>query len=209
MILHNIEQRSDEWEEIRRGKLTASDFSKIITKTGKLSSQYIEVLYKNLSEINTFAKEFYPTNFYMERGIELEDEAIIAYEQATSYLVDKIGFIESKCGLFGVSPDGLINDDGLIEVKCLMQKKHLSLLVGDYSAINEYIPQIQFQLFISKRKWVDFISFNPDFIEKQQRIFIKRIFVDNDYHELIKVALEKYKEKFIELSKILGNNNIF
>ena len=71
------------------------------------------------------------------------------------------------------------------------------------------MPQIQFQLFISKRKWVDFISFNPDFIDKNKSIFIKRIFIDEEYHKLISKAIEQYKEKFIELSNLLGKNNIF
>lgn len=209
MILHKIEQKSEEWKEIRKGKLTASNFSKILTKTGKLSSQYIDVIYENLAELHTCQDEYKPTNFYMERGVELEDYAILNYESISGEIVEKIGFIESECGLFGVSPDGLVGDDGMIEIKCLMQKKHIAFLLGECKEIESYMPQIQFQLFISKRKWVDFISFNPDFIDKNKSIFIKRIFIDEEYHKLISKAIEQYKEKFIELSEVLKNNNIF
>jgi len=209
MIVHKIEQKSEEWNEIRKGKLTASNFSKILTKTGKLSSQYIDVIYENLAELHTCQSEYQPTNFYMERGLELEEYAILNYESILGHIVDKVGFIESKCGMFGVSPDGLVGNDGMIEIKCLMQKKHMALLLGEYKEIETYMPQIQFQLFISKRKWVDFISFNPDFIDKNKSIFIKRIFIDEEYHKLISKAIEQYKEKFVELSNLLGKNNIF
>lgn len=204
MILHKIKQKSEEWKEIRKGRLTASNFSKILTKTGKLSSQYIDVIYENLAELHTCRSEYQPTNFYMERGVELEDDAILNYESISGEIVETIGFIESKCGMFGVSPDGLVGNDGMIEIKCLMQKKHMALLLGEYKEIETYMPQIQFQLFISKRKWVDFISFNPDFIDKNKSIFIKRIFIDEEYHKLISKAIEQYKEKFIELSNLLG-----
>jgi len=209
MILHIIEQKSEEWKEIRKGKLTASNFSKILTKTGKLSSQYIDVIYENLSELHTFEDEYHPTNFYMERGIELEEDAILNYESISGNIVDKVGFIESECGMFGVSPDGLVGNDGLIEIKCLIQKKHIALLLGEHKEIDTYMPQIQFQLFISKRKWVDFVSYNPDFIDRNKRIFIKRIFIDEEYHKLISKSIDKYKEKFLELSDLIQNNNLF
>ena len=96
----------------------------------------------------------------MEQGIEREPHARKKYESFCNCIVDEVGGIQD--GELWYSPDGMVGEDGLIEIKCPQPVKHLRNLL-DVEMWKDYEHQIQFGLMVSGRKWCDFISFNPDF----------------------------------------------
>jgi putative phage-type endonuclease len=160
MRVINLEQGSQEWLQSRLGKPTASNFGKLITPTGKPSTSaegYINELIAQ--RITGELPEFY-TNEAMARGNELEPAAKAMYEFMHGVEVVEVGLClhdEFECG---ASPDGLVGDDGGIEIKCPLPHTHVSYLrAGDVPG--KYVPQIQGCLWITGREWWDFMSYHP------------------------------------------------
>ena len=157
MIYHNIEQGTPEWFEIRRGKFTASVFSNLFmneTTAGYQNTIY-QVVYERLT--NEIPESF--SNDWMERGKELEPEARERYELETFNKVHEVGFIEHS-EFIGCSPDGLISEDGLVEIKCPKFTTMIGYLL-DKKLPSIYEWQIQGQLYVSDRKWCDFFAYHP------------------------------------------------
>ena len=161
MITINCAQGSREWEEARLGIPTASAFSRIVTPTGKLSAQREGYLGELLAEwvlgepIHEFQTE------WMERGKLLEPDARAYYAFQRDAEVETVGFIyRDEDRQAGCSPDGLVGDDGLIELKCPMAGKHLVYLSRGVCP-KEYVGQVQGQLWVTGRLWCDFMSFHP------------------------------------------------
>ena len=159
----DIEQGTDEWHALRRGKITASAVSRLITATGKPANNDTSraQLLQLLAERITGESE---ASFYgddMARGHLLEPLARDLYAKHCSPVVE-CGFITATIGgvELGYSPDGLVGNDGLIEIKSPRQKNHLkALLANDVPA--EYVPQVQLGLAVTGRSWCDFISYAP------------------------------------------------
>lgn len=159
-----IEQGTDEWHDLRRGKITASAVSRLITATGKPANNDTSraQLLQLLAERITGESE---ASFYgddMARGHLLEPLARDLYAKHCSPVVE-CGFITRSfdSGLvLGYSPDGLVGDDGLIEIKSPRQKNHLKALLA-IEMPAEYVPQVQLGLAVSGRSWCDFISYAP------------------------------------------------
>lgn len=188
MLIHNCEQGSDEWLELRKGVATASNFSKIITATGKESATLEKYAFDLATDtLLTKIEEGYK-NANMQRGNDLEAMARQAYqEQIDDFaLVEECGFITTDCGRFGYSPDGLI-DDGLIEIKCPLAKTHFGYILDD-KCPSDYYAQVQGGLFITGKKWIDFISYHPDF---RQPLFVKRVERDEEFIAKLVALLEK------------------
>ena len=170
MRVHNHEQGSEEWLESRLGRPTASNFSKLITPTGKASSSadaYINELIAQ--KITGEIPEFYK-NAAMERGNELEPAAKALYEFTRDVEVVEVGLClhdELECG---ASPDGLVNDDGGIEIKCPLPHTHIGYL-KDGKVPTKYIPQIQGCLWITEREWWDFMSYHPSMEDLIVRVY--------------------------------------
>jgi len=216
-IYRNIEQNTEAWHKLRHGKLTASDFKSLITeKTQKITSDTkIKALaYKKAVETIFNYKEWEAANeeaifnsFDIERGHRLEPIARQEYEERTLTPVEEVGFVESDDGLLGYSPDGLVGEDGLIEIKAPRKSKHLETIFKNEVPL-EHIAQIQGGLLLTGRKWLDFVSYNefmhtlklsdgvrlPDF----NNICIIRIERDEEYIEKLQEAIEKYKQYFNE-----------
>lgn len=210
MIIHNCEQGTKEWLELRKGIATASNFSKIITATGKESSTLEKYAFDLASDtLLTKGEEGYK-NINMQRGNDLEAVARQAYqEQRDDFaLVEQCGFITTDCGRFGYSPDGLIGD-GLIEIKCPLAKTHFAYIL-DNKCPSEYYAQVQGGLYIAEKRWLDFISFHPDF---KQPLFIKRIERDEEFILKLSILLEKLenlKQEFLnkmekQANQFIGN----
>lgn len=200
MEIINCEQGTDEWLYIRRGIATASNFSKIITTAGALSKSINEYAFQLASETVTNLQDESYISVDMQRGNDLEPEAREFYQQETLSLVRQVGFM--KCGFYGYSPDGLIGEDGLIEIKCPKQNTHTKYLFNN-KLPSEYLAQVQGGLFVSGRKWCDFISYHPNFIE-DKKMFKVRVYRDDKFITLLEEGLHKLnlqKEKI--LSKIL------
>lgn len=157
MQIYKCEQLSDEWFAIRKGKMTASN-AQAIGANGKGLETYIYTL---MAEKYSNNKEYY-TNKDMERGIELEEQARMTYE-IENEKVEEVGFIELN-EFTGCSPDGLVGEDGGLEIKCVNDVNFFKLLInGEKELDTKHIWQCQMCLYITKRKWWDLSIYNPNF----------------------------------------------
>jgi len=172
-----MEQRSEEWYAERAGKVTASRISDILAKrkSGGFSSmrENYKAQLANERWTGEPAEEMFQSKD-MLRGAELEPQAVAVYEFYRNVDVAKIGFINHPSIPFaGCSPDGLVGDDGMIEVKCPNLNTHINtLMTREIDAT--YLNQMDFQMACSGRQWVDFVSYHPAVPEKA-RLFVKRI----------------------------------
>jgi putative phage-type endonuclease len=199
-LIHcDVDQRSEEWLIARRGIATASNFSKVITSQGKRSTQISNYAFELAAD--RFMDEI-EENFQshaMKRGEELEPVAKTFYEIHSGNDVTECGFYKTTLddgSEIGCSPDGLIGEDGLIEIKCPLKSQHMKNLTSD-KLPTEYIAQVQGQLFIMDRKWCDFVSFNPSFKEGFQlkvfRVEKDLCFIDFLKEHLLYLYLIKIK----------------
>jgi putative phage-type endonuclease len=200
------EQRSSEWLNARLGKLTASSLGDAFatTKSGFSTSRRNLRLKLVLERLTGKSQESGYTNAAMERGILLEPEARAAYEAESGLLVDTVGFIIHDELLTGASPDGLIGEDGGIEIKCPGAAAHLDYLKGQVP--QDYILQIAHSLWLTGRAWWEFASFNPDFPEplrlKVQRLYAKDI--DLRAHELnVRLFLDECDKELREVESLM------
>ena len=160
-IIHDVEQYSDAYDQLRRGIPTASQFDKIITPGGKPSASWKKYAYHLIAERFLGRKVDSYTSPYMERGLELESDSVEFYEMMRDVKAERVGFITTDDKLIGCSPDRLIGEDGLLECKVPAPATHVEyLLSGEID--QKYKPQCQGQLFVSDRKWVDILSYHPE-----------------------------------------------
>ena len=190
MKIINCEQGTEEWFNCRLGKATASNFDKVITSTGKISEQLKKYAYLLASEMLAVEQEETYKNEAMQRGNELEPLALEEYELSSFNPVEKVGFI--SCGEYGSSPDGLVDDKGLIEIKCPNNTTHTKYLYDNKLPII-YKAQVQGNLFCTERDWCDFVSFNPNFKE-QQKLLIVKVYRDEKYIKSLEDGLQQLTE---------------
>lgn len=158
-----LEQGSPEWMELRRGRITGSRFKDARDRTSKCQPSAKCSLYAMdvaRERCGGRAGEKFQ-NAAMRFGTEQEPLARIAYEQATGNVVFEVGFITDESGYFGLSPDGLIDDDGVLEIKTMVSSDTLFKAVVD-GDISEYIDQINGYLWMLGRQWVDLVLWAPD-----------------------------------------------
>lgn len=160
MKIVNCEQRSDEWFEARRGIPTASSFDKIITTTGSPSKQAQGYLYTLAAERVSGTYEMSFLSAAMEEGVRREEEARAVYSMLKETEVDQVGFCLSDSEKYGCSPDGLVGNDGMIEIKNPTGKVAVEYLLNR-KVPTQYIQQIQGQLLVTGRQWCDFFSYYP------------------------------------------------
>lgn len=157
MIQYKVEQNSDEWFALRRGKFTASTFKDLFM--GENTQGYKDAIYKVAFErlTNTSPESF--TNEYMQRGTELEPEARAWYEFERNIDVVSGGFFEYNSWI-GASPDGLIGEDGLLEIKCPKYSTMMDYLIKK-ELPKTYYYQVHGQLLVTDRQWCDFLAYHP------------------------------------------------
>jgi hypothetical protein len=178
MKIHTFQQHSDEWENIRKGKITASIFKDLITNK-KLEVSDTKTAKKTIAKIvaNKLCWQNSDTfeNYAMAKGIDCEPRARQLYEEKQFCQVQEVGFIEDESGYAGFSPDGLV-DGGMIEIKTQCQAKHFYCkLFGFDEWLAEYKPQILFSMAVCNDiKFCDCISYNEDFREIENKIIIYR-----------------------------------
>lgn len=178
-IIKDIDQGSEEWLRLRMGVATASNFDKIITaQTAKESATLPKYALELATQCLLDTPEETYKNSAMQRGNDLEPLARQAYQEHTLQKVEEITMFKSDCGNFGYSPDGLVGKDGLIEIKCPLATTHLNYIL-DGKMPKDYIQQVQCGLWISERKWCDFVSYHPNF--KEKKLFIVRVERDEEY----------------------------
>ena len=159
-ILHSFKQNSPEWIAARLGIPTASEFDRIITATGKVSSQAPEYLHRLLAEwyLGEPVENF--SNEWTERGHEYEPEAMKAYSFMTGQTPTEIGFITTDDGMAGASPDRLVGEPKMLELKCPLAHTQIGYLMGGLVS-DKYRVQLQGQLWVSERETVDIFAYHP------------------------------------------------
>jgi len=205
-------QGSDEWLAARAGSLGASSLHEALakTRTGWGASRENVMARLIVERLTGRPQETY-VNAAMKTGVEREPEGRIAYEFYKGVEVVEVGLIRHPT-IAGshASPDGLVGDDGLLEIKCPQPAKHLSTLL-DGKIDDKYILQMQWQMQCADRQWCDFVSYNPDFPEEMS-FWIKRITRDDERisetEKLVVEFLEEVAAKEAKLRSYGGHDAI-
>ena len=198
-MIHHIEQNTDEWFELRRGKITSSNFSKIMANQGKaFGNPAIQYAMRTAIESKTNVNIETFQNEWMERGTELQQDATEAYQMQTFQDVLPGGFCE--VGRFGASSDGLVGD-GLIEIKCVKYNTHFERLVkGGYDTAYQW--QIRGQMWLYDVPWCDFVSYCPDFPFNKQ-LYIFRVERDKEIEDQMIFRLNEFTKEVDKYTEIL------
>jgi putative phage-type endonuclease len=188
-----IEQGSPEWFAARCGKVTASKIADMMarTKAGAWGAGRANYMAQIISEIltGTVAESF--SNAAMQWGVNTEPQARAAYEFVTDFTVEKVDFIvHPRIARSGASPDGMVDPDGLVEIKCPNTATHIDTLI-DKAVPSNYILQMQWQMACTGRKWADFVSFDPRMPDNMQ-LFIKRIERDTKTIATLEVEVQEF-----------------
>lgn len=176
-----MNQQTPEWFAVRAGKVTASRFCDVLAKikVGE-SRERAKYRWELVAERLTGEKAEGYSNRAMERGTELEPFARMAYEAHTKNMVEEAGFIvHPSLPYVGCSPDGLIGDDGGLEIKCPASAViHIQTIQGGMPS--EHRAQVQGAMWVTGRAWWDFVSYDPRMPEKL-RLYVERVKRNEEY----------------------------
>lgn len=206
MQILDVEQGSEAWLKERMGVATCSEFSNIITPSKGEESKSITKYAKKLAleKVYEKLKEETYKSAAMIAGNELEAVARQLYQERTLNFVEQVGFIKSDCENFGFSPDGLVDESGIIEIKCLEAEAHSEIILNNEVPL-DHIPQIQGGLWISERKWCDFIAYNHYHRNPDKKLLIFRVYRDEEFIRKLEILANKailLRDKFLlELNK--------
>jgi len=205
MIWHDIEQNTPEWIRMRLGIPCSSEFGKIVTpKKRDISKSAMPLMYRLLAEWMTgesVENADYQTE-WMERGQDLEDQAVRAYEGLMEVETTRGGFCTDDAGMMGCSPDRLIGEDGDLEIKApLIQTQIGYALTGDLG--EEYMTQLQGRLMITGRKYVDIFAYHPKLIIAPIRVPRDEEFIA-DLKRALDLFVKIMLEKRVELEQRFG-----
>lgn len=193
MIIVDCEQGSSEWLHTRLGVPSASMFSKIVTTKGAWSTQADGYINQLIAEDLTGEPTPFYQNEHMARGTELEPEARANYELLKDVSVREVGFCLHDSIRAGCSPDGLVGEDGGLEIKAPAAATHVSYL-RDGTLPSKYYQQVMGCLWITGRQWWDFMSYHPD-----MPALIVRVERDEDY-------IAKLEEHVSKASVMIAEN---
>lgn len=157
-----MEQGTQEWHDARCGKITASRIADVMakTKSGYAASRKNYMAQLVVERMTGVPADSGFVNAAMQWGTDTEPYAREAYELMAGELVKEVGFVEHEAISAGASPDGLVGDDGLIEIKCPNTATHIETLLNN-KIDNKYILQMHWQMICTHRKWCDFVSYDP------------------------------------------------
>ena len=208
-IRTDIKQGSDEWYRLRLGKITGSCFSKLLGGNGTKE----KYLYDRANEIVTGCRSDSDsfTNVHMRRGLDFEAEAKSLYVIKTFTLVNEVGLIQLG-DYVACSPDGLIDEDGLIEIKVpdsnnyFRQMLEISFKGSNAIQYDHYI-QMQFYMYVCGRAWCDYVLYNPQHVVNNKELFIHRverkeeiqISIGNVLDECV-IKIKKYVEQYYSIT---------
>lgn len=202
-------QQTPEWYAARLGKVTASSLHKVLarTKTG-YGADRANYLTQLVLERVTGTKADSYTNTAMQWGIDQEPFARAAYEAAKGLLVDEVGFVQHPTiAMAGASPDGLVGDDGMVEIKCPDSKTALECWLSEDPVESKYFAQMQWQMRCADRAWCDYVVFDPRMPIKAQ-LFIHRVNRNDTWIKVTEMEVEKFLDevdsKVVALLNIIG-----
>lgn len=206
-----MDQRTDEWFSARLGKVTASRVADVVAKTksgwGASRANYMAEL---VAERLTGQKGQSFMTGAIQWGVDNEAGARGAYETERGVLVSEVGFIiHPSIPNSGASPDGLVEDDGLVEIKCPNTNTHLDFLLGGEIS-DRYILQMQWQMACTGRKWCDFVSYDPRMPKNMQLKIVRVPRDDGKIAQLVgdvKSFLDELDKKVKALILRYGENN--
>ncbi|PUB87027.1 MAG: exonuclease [gamma proteobacterium symbiont of Ctena orbiculata] len=192
-----MEQLSKEWFAARCGKVTASKVGDVLAKTrsgwAAARANYMAQL---LVERLTGQKEEGYTNAAMQWGVDTEPQARDAYIFMTDNEVEQVGFIDHPIiDMSGASPDGLVGDDGLVEIKCPNTATHINTFLSA-KIDKKYMDQMYWQMACTERQWCDFVSFDPRLPEEYQ-LFVKRFELDKARVQELEEGVIKFNQELI------------
>lgn len=200
MKILNLEQGTPEWHKARKGKMTGSKADTIATNGKGLDTYVMEICAGTFSS----GEDATYSNADMERGKSLEASARSTYELRHYAAVQTVGFVEMD-EFVGVSPDGLVGEDGMVEFKCPKDRVYFELLLNGKDGVDSgYVWQMQMQMLVCGRAWCDFVSYNPNF---EQDLIVHRFERDLKKHEALtrginsgKLKIQAIMKKFEELN---------
>lgn len=202
-----VEQRSNEWFALRLGKVTASRVADLMakTKTGYSATRenyMAQLVVERIS--NSQAESF--SSPAMQWGTDQEPYARAEYEATQGAMVEECGFVSHPTiEMAGASPDGLVGDDGLIEIKCPNTATMIDVLLTGTVA-SKYNTQMQFQMACTGRQWCDYVVFDPRMPAKAQ-MFIKRVARDEAFIAEMEAEVTKFlgevAEKVAKIQSII------
>lgn len=201
-----MEQRTEEWFNARIGKVTASNLSNVTAFTKSGESAYRKNYRHQLVTERLTGK---PTEIYvnqaMQHGIDTEDEArdfyVFKYND-----VEEVGFIDHPTiDMAGASPDGLVGDDGLIEIKCRQPQNHTETLISNQIP-SRYRLQMFWQMACTGRKWCDYVSYCPSFPEELKMVVI-RLEWNDEQIKLLEEEVIKFLTEVEDTVKFIKENN--
>lgn len=192
MIIHDVKQSSPEWLKLRLGKVTASEADALVSAEGKVRTGVgpQSYLYRKLAEKLLGYQLNDASTFAMNQGVIGELEAIPWFCFDQNMVVDRVGFCTDDANRIGFSPDGLIGEEGGIEVKVPQPANHLQYLLEGVVP-KDYVIQIQFSLFVSGRKWWKFLSYS-----RQWPPLLLHVERDEKIQAALREALDGFLSKF-------------
>jgi len=184
-----MDQGTQEWHEARLGRVTASRIADVMMKpsTAGYQNYRSQLVCERLTgrPTETF------TSAAMQHGTETEPQARAIYTMTTGNMVEEVGFVpHPTIGMSGASPDGLVGNDGLIEIKCPQPTEHIRVLSGG-DVKRGYLLQMQWQMSCTGRAWCDFASFSPA-LPDHLSLHLCRIEADLELQTEIASAVESF-----------------
>lgn len=200
-VYHYVPQYLTAWDNLRIGIPTSSGFEKIITPTGRESAQWKKYSNALIAErcLGRRLESFMSP--WMERGHELEADAMGQYELMRDLETVEVGFITTDDGKIGCSPDRLVGEDGLLELKVPAPQTQIEYILGT-ELVKDYYPQLQGQLYVTERKWVDIMAYHPEIPP-----VIMRMERDEGYIDCLKMHLAKVTDYIEEKMAYIATLN--
>lgn len=198
-------QRTPQWRNDRLGCVTASRTADVMAKTKSgYSASRANYMAQLICERLTGEPSEGFTSAAMQWGTETEPTARAAYEFVKNLDVQEVGFVRHpSIENFGASPDGLVGDDGLIEIKCPNTATHIDTLLSD-KVPQKYITQMHVQMICTGRKWCDFVSFDPR-LPVDLQLYVSRVDLDQSFSDEIEAEVQKFLAELNEKIEALKN----
>jgi len=199
-----MEQRTDDWFAARLGKVTASRLNDVMAtlKSGGEAASRRNYKADLVAERRSGTRAEGFTNAAMKWGTDAEPLARAAYEAETGTFVTEVGFIDHpEILMTGASPDGLVGEFGMIEIKCGQTATHLDWLLAGKPP-TEHLNQMLWQMECTGRQWCDFVSFDPR-LDPDAQLFIVRYHRDDARLNELRAGVQKFLDEVLDLENEL------